>query len=250
MQTDFAHLCPADEESRRSGLVDPSPFLGRWVSTDTGTLVIRRAHVAASNGVLTITVWAANDVLLGEAEMVAFGPEHGGTVAAGAVARIEREGAEMLLAMNEKLGVLVISSFTTFRDGSGRSPYYARDFYHRVGDESFEAASRRSVDPKQFAGAWRNTNAESQGIVAIDIEADGRSLQLDLRTVDGRRWSHVPADAYVSETGSADAFVGIHDPMPERQRFAAYLNHGLLVLLAYQQDGREQVYGREFFYRL
>jgi len=39
---------------------------------------------------------------------------------------------EVRLQANVKLGVLVVASFNTFKDDSGRSSYFNREFFYRV----------------------------------------------------------------------------------------------------------------------
>jgi hypothetical protein len=40
----------------------------------------------------------------------------------------------MFLAANMNKGLLIIASYNTFRDGSGRSNYFSREFFYRAED--------------------------------------------------------------------------------------------------------------------
>ena len=53
---------------------------------------------------------------------------------AGFLARYDFGFSELSLAANEAQGLLIIASFSTFRDGSGRSSYFSREFFYREGD--------------------------------------------------------------------------------------------------------------------
>ena len=55
---------------------------------------------------------------------------------AGFLARYDFGFSELSLAANEAQGLLIIASFSTFRDGSGRSSYFTREFFYREGDGS------------------------------------------------------------------------------------------------------------------
>ena len=63
--------------------------------------------------------------------MVAHAPGVTGHEPAGFLAEYHFGFADLALAANEAKGLLIIASFMTFRDGSGRSSYFTREFFYR-----------------------------------------------------------------------------------------------------------------------
>jgi hypothetical protein len=55
-------------------------------------------------------------------------------VPAGFLARYDFGFSELSLAANEAKDLLIIASFSTFRDGSARSSYFTREFFYREGN--------------------------------------------------------------------------------------------------------------------
>ena len=49
----------------------------------------------------------------------------------GFLARYDFGFADLTLAANEAKGLLIIAAFSTFRNGSGRSNYFTREFFYR-----------------------------------------------------------------------------------------------------------------------
>lgn len=116
------------------GEVDPSPMFGTWHNTDKKTAGVVRMVLAESNGRFTVRAWGA-----GEAELFDWGEAAATAHAAGVGSR---EGmafsavydfgfVEVILAAYTKSGILVLDTFNTFKDGSGRANYFTREFFHR-----------------------------------------------------------------------------------------------------------------------
>jgi hypothetical protein len=116
------------------GEVDPSPMFGTWHNTDKQTAGVVRMVLAESGGRFTVRAWGA-----GEAELFDWGEIAATAHAAGVDSR---EGmafsavydfgfVETILAAYTKSGILVLDTFNTFKDGSGRANYFTREFFHR-----------------------------------------------------------------------------------------------------------------------
>lgn len=116
------------------GAVDPSPMLGTWHNTDKKTAGVVRMVLAASGGRFVVHAWGA-----GEAELIDWG-EAAATAHAANVSSSEGMAfsavydfgfVEAVLAAYTKSGILVLDTFNTFKDGSGRANYFTREFFHR-----------------------------------------------------------------------------------------------------------------------
>ena len=112
---------------------DVSPLLGSWINTNPETDYISRVIIREIDGALVVHAFGANSpgpIDWGEVEASPY--VFGSTQeCAGFYARYAFDSVETHLAANQKLGILVIQSYTSFKDGSGRLSHYAREFFHR-----------------------------------------------------------------------------------------------------------------------
>lgn len=108
---------------------------GVWLNTDSGTRGIAKVITAVDGSKLSVRVFGAGDPDLidwGEVEAeYIYANSLSSHVAAGFVASYRFEFAEIHLQANWNQGLLVLASFTSFRDGSSRSNYFSRDFFHQ-----------------------------------------------------------------------------------------------------------------------
>jgi hypothetical protein len=121
-------------ETPGGGQVDPSPMFGTWHNTDKKTGGIVRMVMAERNGTFTVHAWAAGAPDLhdwGEVAATAHAanPHSGEGMAFSSVYNFGF--VESILAAYTKSGILVLDTFNTFKDGSGRSNYFTREFFHR-----------------------------------------------------------------------------------------------------------------------
>jgi len=109
-------------------------FAGDWISTNTSTRGIARISVRTADEGLRVRAFGA-----GEHGLIDWGT---------AVAEVFADGAnspgirafrtfyefgflETWLQAKTERGVLVIASFTRFKDQSGRANYFSREFFYR-----------------------------------------------------------------------------------------------------------------------
>jgi hypothetical protein len=126
---------PLQLESGAKGAIDPTPFHGVWVNTNEATRGIARIELGAREGAFTVRVFGADDSSLidwGEVEARLFadtGGAHGGTTF---LTVYDFGFMEVYLHAWVKLGVLVIAKFDRFKDDSGRSNRFSREFFYRL----------------------------------------------------------------------------------------------------------------------
>lgn len=116
------------------GAVDPSPMFGTWLNTDRGTAGVVRMVLAESRGRFVVTAWGAGSpepFAWGEAEATAYAAGVGSREGMAWSALYDFGFLETILAAYTKSGILVLDTFNTFKDGSGRSSYFSREFFHR-----------------------------------------------------------------------------------------------------------------------
>jgi hypothetical protein len=129
------HLDPALRDPAAATL-NADKLIGRWANTNRETRGIAEITVAEDGEGYSVAV-----VGVGE-----DGPIRWPVVKAKALANLEEEAGQRTMALAADFdfgfmtaetyirvnkGVLVIVLFNTFRDGSGRSSYVNREFFHR-----------------------------------------------------------------------------------------------------------------------
>jgi len=108
---------------------------GVWINTNCSSLGIVKVVVAVKNSKLVVRVFGAadpepNDWGETEADHVYAGSITSRT-GAGFTAWYHLDFAQIHLQANWNQGLLVLATFTSFRDGSRRSDYFSREFFHR-----------------------------------------------------------------------------------------------------------------------
>ena len=130
--TDLPEKDVAEEGPSR---VDASPFLGTWINTNEG----QRKRIAAvtmtlRDGALVVNAKGGCEPELcewGEVVAEVFASGVGSHTAMSFQAVYDFGFLESYLQANVKHGTLVIATCNRFRDGSGRSNYYTREFFYQ-----------------------------------------------------------------------------------------------------------------------
>jgi len=109
---------------------------------------------------------------------------------------------------------------------------------------------RVTLDLSALTGTWKNTNANSHGVVRLDIASDGDALRITAND-----WGSTSAHAYSADgfgSRHALAFNGTFVLNDRDVRLQANIKAGVLViafLTRYHDGGRSNVFTREFYYR-
>jgi hypothetical protein len=113
--------------------VDLSHFLGTWANTYRDTRSITRFDLSQASVGYTITAYVSAGVEnLGTVEVAPFAATVDSRQADGFLARYEFGFLEMLLAAYYTKGLIVVSQYTRFKDGSGRPDYFNREFFFKT----------------------------------------------------------------------------------------------------------------------
>ena len=127
----------AKDRRRADGSIDLSPMLGTWINTNTASRGIVKVILSSDDGALAVQAFGACDPEpcdWGRASNVvacAAGP--GSQEPMGFTARYTFDFLEMRLEANLSRGLLIIASFNTFHDDSGRSNFFSREFFFYQG---------------------------------------------------------------------------------------------------------------------
>ncbi|HEY8185210.1 MAG TPA: hypothetical protein VIF64_04025 [Pyrinomonadaceae bacterium] len=120
-------------------LVDPAPFVGIWTNTnDSARHKIAKVVLTIRNGLLIVHAYGDCSPELcdwGEVEANVFADSINSLTAMSFSATYDFGFMETYLQSNLKHGTLVIASCNRFKDDSGRSDYYTREFFYRIEDD-------------------------------------------------------------------------------------------------------------------
>lgn len=108
---------------------------GTWLNTDSNSRGIVKVVTAVNGTALTVRAFGAGDPeLIDWGEVGAdciYANSVSSRVAAGFTASYHFDFAEIHLQANWNQGLLVLASYTSFKDRSSRSNYFSRDFFHQ-----------------------------------------------------------------------------------------------------------------------
>jgi hypothetical protein len=130
------HVCAADlrEKDSRPADLDVAPLLGVWHATDRDNPGVVRLELTRRDTGLVVRCFGADEPEprdWEEATATGFGSSVGATEAMAFTASYDFGFLDVALAAYAKQGILVLDTFTVFKDGSGRADYFTREFFHR-----------------------------------------------------------------------------------------------------------------------
>jgi hypothetical protein len=124
-----------DEQAVAQGSVVPEPLLGTWFNTNTATRGIAKAVLAGKENGIVLRIFAAGSQQMvdwGETAASIFAADALGTEAMAFSAVYEFGFMETQLQGHVRQGVLIIAKFDRFKDDSGRSNYFSKEFFYRT----------------------------------------------------------------------------------------------------------------------
>lgn len=124
---------PARERGGEAG-VDLTHLLGLWINTCRETHSLDRFTLSrgeAGETIETVAVTGGGNRDLGRAAVTPFSAHVDSRKADGFTARYDFGFLEMTLAAYFVKGLIVVSQYTRFQDGSGRPDYFNREFFFR-----------------------------------------------------------------------------------------------------------------------
>lgn len=273
-------------ESAAPAEIDPTPLLGEWLNTNTSTRGLEKVLISRNGGDVLIRVFGAWSPLSrdwGEARadvLYSTGVQSSDVMAF--TATYDFGFLETRLEANLSLGLLVIANLNTFRDRSGRSNYFSREFFYHSKATPEQVAHERtrpeptqamrtedqpniegplqpgSIDPSPFLGDWLSTNSKTRGIARLVITGDDDGLIIKgfgaCGSADcdwGEARGSVFADGVASKAGLA--FSAVYDFGFKETYLQAKVKKGVLVVANLNrfkdESARSNYFSREFFYR-
>jgi len=132
----FAQICDLVEtEPIRDRDIDRGALIGNWINSNPDTNSIARVKVFEADGKLQLQAFAVGpdgfiDWGTTTADVFAAGPAS--RTGAGVAATFNLRFAEVRLQAMIMKGLLVLAQFHLFKDDSGRTSYFMREYYAKT----------------------------------------------------------------------------------------------------------------------
>jgi hypothetical protein len=129
-----ANDLPGVVDPRNGATIDLSPLVGTWHSTNKATRGIIRLVLSDNNGVLKLHSFGASDsspIDWGAVQSQAFALGVGLAESAGFKAFYDFGFLQTVVAAYLNKRILVVDTYNTFMDGSGRCNYFLRDHFYQ-----------------------------------------------------------------------------------------------------------------------
>lgn len=122
------------EEVKAGASIAPEPMIGTWFNTNNGTQGIAKAVLALQGREITLHIYAVGDPARsnwGETTVNLFAANTQSAEAMAFSAFYDFGFMETHLQGHVRQGVLIIAKFDRFKDDSGRSNYFSKEFFYR-----------------------------------------------------------------------------------------------------------------------
>lgn len=253
-------LVPADT-------LNMSHALGSWINTNSNTGEVSRLEISSCDGAILVRAFGATpsgDRDLGQTQATAFTSSLDSADLTGLTAAFDFEWSQLRFVINIKLGVLVLQSYSSFQDESGRRPYYKREFFWRPDppedqpagalDDAYLVGIKQApavrVDLSPLLGLWENTNDRTRWVRSLTLSENEAGYQVAATDADGAGWEPVSVTAYQGNTGEL-AFRAEFRTDEFVSEWSVNVPHGLVVIAGFHEvrsgEDAGRYFWREFF---
>jgi hypothetical protein len=126
---------PRPEDQAIANSIHPEPLLGTWLNTNVTTQGVTTAMLSRKGEKIVVRIVAAGDLEpsdWGEAMASLFATDASSSEAMAFSAFYDFGFMETQLQAHVRQGVLIIAKFDRFKDNSGRSNYFSKEFFYRA----------------------------------------------------------------------------------------------------------------------
>lgn len=245
-----AHTMRADAKAMVGAEVDTTPLLGTWINAKRNTENVAKAVLTKRDGDVFVRLYGTSaDGLVdwGETEAAPYAFT-GTNLVAGFHARYALGSAVVNIAANVKQGILVIQTYSSFRDDSGRMSQFSREFFYQS-DEQPRLGDVR-VGRSFLAGDWVNTKPDTKWIRSCTLADTGHGYTLRVQGAgDPADWGETDVDTFLDSAGDP-AFHAEYDLGSVEVALAGNTGKNLIIIAAYLRfrgDESANAFCREFF---
>jgi hypothetical protein len=266
--------------------VDAGPLLGAWTNTNAGSGQIAGLRIEVIDDRPALSVWGVSPPSHRNWGTTPIDRLYRGNLqslqAAAFEATFEAGSMTALLDANLSKGLLIIACMKSFRDGSGRSNYFVREFFRKTdqatpaamaavdqgrwpvycSDDEVapgpKAAGSPRLDPALFLGRWSNTDESASNFREVRMSARGVGLELEFRCagpkVEEARFQAL-AELYSDSTSgtAATQFQASIKVSGDCIRMHGWVKLGVLVIAIFRRAEDSAAgapwFDREFFYQ-
>jgi len=261
--------------------IDAHPLLGTWSNTSSASRQIAGVRIEVVDGRPMLHVWGASRPSCRDWGTVPIGRLYRGSPglpqAAAFEARFDFGPMTALLEVNLSKGLLIIACMKSFRDGSGRSSYFVREFFRRTDSPSTPrlvpaelgprpvtcaedevtpnrvSASPPRLDPGLFLGRWVNTDAGTRGVREVRMSDRDGGLLLELHDAEDRSESVAELFAEHPAGTVATQFHAAIDRAGRGMLVHGWVKLGVLVIAVFRDRAGSTAptpcFDRDFFYQ-
>jgi hypothetical protein len=276
----------SEDRAMRAEDVDPGPLIGTWRNTNPDTGQIAGLHIQVVDGRAMLNVWGSSGPSHRDWGRIPIGRLYQGNPgvaqASAFEAQFEFGPMSALLEANLSKGLLIIACMKTFRDDSGRSNYFVREFFRRTDDgpppalapvdrgrrpitcaddeppPGWEPPGTRRLDSKLFIGHWKNTDSGTPGLREVWMDDRDGTLMFEAGSA-GDRTGEGPHGAITQPfAGSAASAVATQfhtgiERAGQRIVMHGWVKLGVMVIAVFRSptdsSGIAPWFDREFFYQ-
>lgn len=241
----------ADMKQARDTRVDVSPLVGTWFGIKLDENHIAKLLITEQDGTLLIHPYGSPDSELSDWGQVEATPyvDSGSTTASGFQAKCRLGAMRVEFVAVDNQGVLLVQTFTSFHDDSGRTSEFAKAYYRR---SAAELVATTGISTGAISGEWVNSNPATNWVARFTLTEDVGATTIRVRGAsDPTDWGEIEVTAYKDRHGEPNLFA-VYDLEPFTVVIGVISVKNLVVLNEfYRFKDSESInsFCREFFFR-
>jgi hypothetical protein len=241
----------SDLKQARSTRVDVSRLVGTWFGIKLDENRIAKLVITEEESGLLIHPYGSPDSDMpdwGQAEAVPH-VDSGSTTATGFQAHCRVGAMRVEFVVVENQGVLLVQTFTSFPDESGRTSEFGKAYYRR---SAAELVATTGISTGTISGEWVNSNPVTNWVAGFTVTEGAGATTISIRGAsDPVDWGEVKLAAYADRHGESN-FYAEYDLEPFKATIGVISVKNLVVLNQFRRfkDGESiPSFCREFFFR-
>lgn len=240
-----------DMKQARGGRVDVAPLVGTWFGIKSDENHIAKLLITEQDGALLVHPYGWPDSELSDWGQFEAIPQtaSGSTTASGFQAHCRLGAMRVDFLVVENLGVLLVQTFTSFHDDSGRPGEFGKAYYRR---SSAELAATNGISTGAATGEWVNANPATNWVSGFTLTEDAGVTTIRVRSAsDPMDWGEAEVTACLDGHGEQN-FYAEYDLEPFTVAIGVISIKNLVVLNQFRRYKDSEVvdtFCREFFFR-
>jgi hypothetical protein len=240
-----------DLNQARGAHVDVSRLVGTWFGIKLDENRFAKLIIAEEGGGLLIHPYGAPDSEFPDWGQVEATPhvDSGSTTATGFQAHCRFGAVRVEFVVVENQGVLLVQTFTSFHDGSGRTSEFGKAYYRR---SAAELVATAGISTGTISGEWVNSNPATNWVAGFTVTGGAGATSIRIRGAnDPADWGETELTGYQDPHGEWN-FYAEYDLEPFHAVIGVISVKNLVVLNQFRRfKDSESIpsFCREFFFR-